>query len=839
MNIRKCFSALCVSFFLFSLQMLFFLCEAQAQTSTSGRTGMTTQEEDGSPDLFCRSYKFSNDSLTDNGDGSCTISTGGGGGGGTGSLRVKDSGSTIVSNAGTMDFLGNGWTIATGGTAGTANVSLAGIDAGYLTLATTTGLSYERAFTAGAGLSAVDGGAGSTYTLNATVTPSSTNTLTNKTIDGDNNTISNLALGAEVSATSTSTLTFSGVATDITTVTNEDLTLDPSGSGTLSLNAGSGGVSITTDAGNSNISLNPHGTGAIRFPDLTNCDTIDTDANGDLSCGTDDGGGSAGGSNQQFQYNNSGSFGGIASVLWDDSSMVLTDDQVLALGTSKDWRLFFNDATDDQLILSTTLTSTASVQDAMFTMLVPSGVASSQRLFRIAKGTQASYTNLLEIDDNGDFGVRSSIYVTDGVTTHFLCSDSQGCDVNKGLRSNIAQGSASANDTYFGSASTPSAFFLDASANAVVIDNGVSFALPDSTSVVVDASGEIAIDTNTDGDLIDTGSIVFHDGTRKQWIVSLDTTTGFTDGQVVMYDGTSDKWKVDTVGGSGDMLKSTYDANNDGIVDVANTASVSTLASADDNDTSIATTSFVQQEINGAGGTNLSCSSGQCNVDDAFIVNSTSDTMTGTLTADGLTLGANENITLGAETLDHNGTDFAFSDAISVSGTVLATSYEDNATCIDDDSDRLYGDKDCDGTKDAGENYIDIAASTSSEKGGFQFSINGGGSAITTGILAHQDIAVRDCSIDSYTILANTTNPSTGNGSIAIAVYKDTYANYPPTSADIISASTSMKITSGSKATDSTLTGWTKTVTAGDVLRYEVISASTLQEVKVDLSCDD
>jgi len=44
-------------------------------------------------------------------------------------------------------------------------------------------------------------------------------------------------------------------------------------------------------------------------------------------------------------------------------------------------------------------------------------------------------------------------------------------------------------------------------------------------------------------------------------------------------------------------------------------------ASANDNDTSIATTAFVQQEINGAGGTNLTCSSGSCDVDDAFVLN--------------------------------------------------------------------------------------------------------------------------------------------------------------------------------------------------------------------------
>ncbi len=58
------------------------------------------------------------------------------------------------------------------------------------------------------------------------------------------------------------------------------------------------------------------------------------------------------------------------------------------------------------------------------------------------------------------------------------------------------------------------------------------------------------------------------------------------------------------------------------------TASLSTLAAADTNTTAIATTSFVQQEINGAGGTNLTCSGGVCNVDDSFLSN-TGDVGTG------------------------------------------------------------------------------------------------------------------------------------------------------------------------------------------------------------------
>jgi len=43
-------------------------------------------------------------------------------------------------------------------------------------------------------------------------------------------------------------------------------------------------------------------------------------------------------------------------------------------------------------------------------------------------------------------------------------------------------------------------------------------------------------------------------------------------------------------------------------------------------------------------------------------------TVIGTATADGLTLGANELITLGAQTLKHDGTDFVFNDSVNIAG---------------------------------------------------------------------------------------------------------------------------------------------------------------------------
>ena len=51
---------------------------------------------------------------------------------------------------------------------------------------------------------------------------------------------------------------------------------------------------------------------------------------------------------------------------------------------------------------------------------------------------------------------------------------------------------------------------------------------------------------------------------------------------------------------------------------------------------------------------------------DAFILNSADDNMNGILTANGLILAQDENIQLGAETIDHDGTDFVASDTFHV-----------------------------------------------------------------------------------------------------------------------------------------------------------------------------
>lgn len=107
--------------------------------------------------------------------------------------------------------------------------------------------------------------------------------------------------------------------------------------------------------------------------------------------------------------------------------------------------------------------------------------------------------------------------------------------------------------------------------------------------------------------------------------------------------------------------------------------------------------------------------------------------------------------------------------------------------------------------------------------------INGNGSAITTGVAADLYVPFT-CTITAVTMLADQ------SGSIVVDIWKDILANYPPTIADTITASAKPTISAATNSQDTTLTGWTTTITAGDTLRFNVDSASTVTRVVLTLT---
>lgn len=86
-----------------------------------------------------------------------------------------------------------------------------------------------------------------------------------------------------------------------------------------------------------------------------------------------------------------------------------------------------------------------------------------------------------------------------------------------------------------------------------------------------------------------------------------------------------------------------------------------------------------------------------------------------------------------------------------------------------------------------------------------------------------------NCTITKSSLLGNTA------GSIVVDIWKDTYANFPPTVADSICASAKPTLSSATKSEDSTLTGWTTSISAGDVLMFKIDSVSGLKSASLTL----
>ena len=73
--------------------------------------------------------------------------------------------------------------------------------------------------------------------------------------------------------------------------------------------------------------------------------------------------------------------------------------------------------------------------------------------------------------------------------------------------------------------------------------------------------------------------------------------------------------------------------------------------------------------------------------------------------------------------------------------------------------------------------------------------------------------------IQSFTLLADNI------GTLELDIRKSTFSDFPAGSS--ICGNNRPELTNSQKQTDITLTGWTKQLTAGDILQYEVINTST------------
>ncbi|MFW6118864.1 MAG: hypothetical protein ACOC7S_00860 [Planctomycetota bacterium] len=110
------------------------------------------------------------------------------------------------------------------------------------------------------------------------------------------------------------------------------------------------------------------------------------------------------------------------------------------------------------------------------------------------------------------------------------------------------------------------------------------------------------------------------------------------------------------------------------------------------------------------------------------------------------------------------------------------------------------------------------------------FVIDGGGSAIETGEKGHFVVPAGE--IVEVVLLAGQ------SGDIKVDLWKDTYGNFPPTDADSICGGNEPEISSGNKDRDTTLSGWTTSLSDGDVIAVNVDSVDTIERCTVALKIE-
>ena len=87
-----------------------------------------------------------------------------------------------------------------------------------------------------------------------------------------------------------------------------------------------------------------------------------------------------------------------------------------------------------------------------------------------------------------------------------------------------------------------------------------------------------------------------------------------------------------------------------------------------------------------------------------------------------------------------------------------------------------------------------------------------------------------DMTITKWTLIANVA------GSIVIDLWKDTYANFPPTIVDTIAGSDKPTLAGVIINNSSALTGWNTTWNDGDIVRVNIDSVSILTRVVLTIS---
>jgi hypothetical protein len=110
-----------------------------------------------------------------------------------------------------------------------------------------------------------------------------------------------------------------------------------------------------------------------------------------------------------------------------------------------------------------------------------------------------------------------------------------------------------------------------------------------------------------------------------------------------------------------------------------------------------------------------------------------------------------------------------------------------------------------------------------------EYVMDGGGVPVAPGVRGYL-VAPYAGALNAWTLLADQ------NCNCRLDIWKAPFANYPPTIANSIVASAPPALTADNAAQSSTLTGWTTTFSAGDILAFAVTSNDVAQRLTLSLT---
>ena len=106
--------------------------------------------------------------------------------------------------------------------------------------------------------------------------------------------------------------------------------------------------------------------------------------------------------------------------------------------------------------------------------------------------------------------------------------------------------------------------------------------------------------------------------------------------------------------------------------------------------------------------------------------------------------------------------------------------------------------------------------------------VDGSGSALTTGLKGFASAPAAGTIVRAR-LLADQ------SGDLVFDVWKELFASFPPTVADTITAAAKPTLSAEDSSEDTTLTGWTTAVAAGDVFGFNIDSIATITRATLGL----